>query len=281
MSLRLSLLVCLTLLAFAANSLLARFALASTSLDAASFTAIRLVSGAALLFMLVARKADSLGEHGGWSGAVSLFVYAAGFSFAYRHLDTGMGALLLFGAVQISMLGVGFYRGERFTWQQFLGFCSAVAGLVYLLAPGQNAPNALAAFLMLSAGVAWGVYSLLGRGAKNPLAMTAGNFLRAVPLSLALLFGFALHLSWNFYGVMAALASGMIASACGYALWYHTLPQLSATVAASVQLTVPIIAALLGWLVLGELWSTRLTLASLLVLGGIWVVIRGNKRAAR
>ena len=278
---RVVLLVCLTMIAFAANSLLARYALSNTTLDAATFTLIRLASGALLLALLIVRDQPRIFAEGSVPGALALFVYAAGFSFAYRELDTGVGALLLFGAVQMTMLGVGFYRGERFSIWQSIGFFAAVSGLVYLLAPGASAPAPLAAVLMLLAGVAWGVYSLLGRGARKPLAMTAGNFLFSVPLGLMLVLLFSANLQWDTRGVVAALASGMLASGCGYALWYHTLPQLTATVAASVQLTVPIIAAMLGWLILDESWSSRLSAASVLVLGGIFVVIRAGNRAAR
>ncbi|MDO6459300.1 DMT family transporter [Granulosicoccaceae sp. 1_MG-2023] len=282
MALRIIILLCVTMLAFSANSLLARYALSSTSIDPASFTLLRLASGAALLALLLSRNGRSALREGSFAGALALFIYAATLSFSYSGLDTGLGALLLFCAVQITMIGTGLWKGERFNLMQSVGFFGAMAGLVYLLAPGANAPDLHASVLMLASGFAWGVYSIMGRGSTRPLAMTAGNFLRAVPFALLLSLVFIGRTHWDSAGAAAAVASGMFASGCGYALWYHILPQLSSSVASSVQLTVPVIASMLGWLFLDELWTLRLSVASVLVLGGIYLVIRGaNKRDAR
>lgn len=267
---RLALLTALALLAFAGNSLLCRYALRSGGIDAASFTTLRLLSGAGVLWLVAlrTRRAGALGA-GDWPSALALFIYAAAFSFAYLGMSAATGALLLFGAVQLTMLARGFALGERLRARQWLGLALALAGLVWLLLPGLEAPPLLNASLMLAAGVAWGAYSLLGRGGIDPLAVTAGNFLRTVPLTLLLS-----ALAWrvalvDWPGALAALASGALASGLGYALWYAALPSLRASTAGILQLSVPVLAALGGIVLLGEPISWRFVVATALTLGGI------------
>ncbi|WP_215396003.1 DMT family transporter [Rheinheimera oceanensis] len=275
---RVVLLTLLALIAFAGNSLLCRAALAHTQIDAASFTAIRLVSGAVVLWALVAlRRAEHSGR-GNWLSALALFVYAAGFSFAYIQLNTGIGALILFGAVQTSMIACGLWRGERFSLLQWLGLLLACSGLIGLLLPGLSAPPLSGALLMLAAGVAWGVYSLRGKGAGDPLAVTSGNFIRAVPMALLLSVLLIKQASLDSAGVGYALLSGVLTSGIGYAIWYTALPLLKATTAATAQLSVPLLAALGGVLLLQEPLTLRLLLASLAILGGIALVVLAANR---
>jgi drug/metabolite transporter (DMT)-like permease len=267
------LLTALAMLAFAGNSLLCRLALRETEIDAASFTAVRLTSGALMLAVLLRLRSVSRPMAGSWPGALALFTYAAAFSFAYLHLDTGVGALLLFGAVQLSMLLWGLWRGERLPALATLGTLLAGGGLLFLLLPGASAPPLLAALLMLLAGSAWGAYSLLGRGQGDPLAVTAGNFLRATALGLLLAVPLFAQLQWDAAGLFYAVLSGALTSGIGYAIWYSALPGLRASQAATVQLSVPILAALAGSLVLGEALSLRLMLSAVAVLGGIALVL--------
>jgi drug/metabolite transporter (DMT)-like permease len=260
------------MVAFAANSLLCRFALKHTAIDAATFTSIRVVSGALVLWVLSRWRRDRLA--GDWKSAAALFVYAIAFSYAYIGLSAAMGALLLFGAVQITMIGYGHLRGERFSSMQLAGFIAAMVGVLLLLMPGITAPPLLRAALMMSAGVAWGIYSLRGRGKGNPVAVTAGNFVRAVPLAIlvsALAFDKAV---FDVAGFFLAVASGAVASAMGYVIWYMALPRLNASTAASVQLSVPVIAALGGVVLLDETLTLRLLIAAIAVLGGIALVLR-------
>lgn len=273
---RLLVLLSLTLLAFAGNSVLCRMALKETSLDAASFTTLRLLSGALMLVILVRlRSAPERNDlNGSWRGALALFAYAVLFSYAYLNLSTATGALLLFGAVQLTMIGYGLLQGERLQLRGTLGALLAFAGMVWLLLPGLTAPPLASAVLMLGAGVAWGIYSLLGRGARNPLQMTAGNFLRTVPMTLALSLLTLTFANLDAQGVWLAVASGAITSGLGYAIWYRVLPQLQATQAATVQLSVPVIAAGGGILLLQEPLTLRLILAGITVLGGIALVIK-------
>ena len=271
-------LTALAMLAFAGNSLLCRAALGEGHIDAASFTVIRLLSGAAVLWLLVRARYDVESGNGSWPSALALFVYAAGFSFAYISLETGMGALLLFGAVQATMIGYGLVKGERFTALQVLGLMLALGGLVGLLMPGLSAPPLQGALLMLAAGIAWGIYSLRGRGSGHPTRVTAGNFLRAAPLSLPLLLLGVPGADISMQGVFYAVASGGLASGLGYAIWYWVLPAWKASAAASIQLSVPVIAALGGVLWLDEMLTLRLVLASMAILGGIALVIY-QKRA--
>ena len=265
----------LAMLAFAGNSLLCRAALQHTGMDAATFTSVRLATGAATLAVLVAwRKSGPAWRAGNWPSAAALCVYAAGFSFAYVSLTAATGALLLFGAVQATMIGHGLYRGERLGALPLAGLVLAFAGIGALLLPGLSAPPLGAAALMLLAGVAWGVYSLRGRSGGDATSTTAGNFLRATPLALLLSIATLGHTAWDAPGLAYAAASGALASGVGYALWYAALPQLRATQAATVQLSVPVLAALGGVALLGEPLTLRLTLATVAILGGIGLVIR-------
>ncbi|WP_277374021.1 DMT family transporter [Pseudomonas sp. AA-38] len=279
MSARTLLLTALAMLAFAGNSLLCRLALRETEIDAASFTFIRLLSGALSLWVLLQLRHTRQPMAGNWPGALALFLYAAAFSFAYLQLDAGVGALLLFGAVQLSMLLWGLLRGERLSPLATLGTLLASAGLLALLLPGASAPPFSAALLMLIAGIAWGAYSLLGRGQGDPLAVTAGNFLRATPLAVLLAVALSNQLQWDGPGLLYALLSGALTSGIGYAIWYSALPGLRASQAATVQLSVPILAALGGSLLLGEALSLRLLLSAAAVLGGIALVLGSRQRA--
>jgi len=271
----------LALIAFAANSLLCRLALRGQAIDPATFSAIRIVSGALILGLLVRWPSDAPSASGGssWTSAGLLFLYAAPFSFAYLHLSAGTGALLLFASVQVTMVLAALARGERPRPIQWVGLILAIAGLVYLVLPGLTAPDPISAFLMFLAGVAWGLYSLRGRSTTAPLAQTAGNFARAVPMALVLCL-----VAWpvppvKASGVLWAVLSGAIASGIGYALWYAALRHLTAMTAAIVQLAVPILAGAGGVLLLGEVLTIRLAFAAVLVLGGIGMAILGRAPA--
>lgn len=276
---RIAALTSLAMVAFACNSLLCRVALKHTGIDAASFTTIRLMSGAIMLWLIVQMSRGTQTGRGSWRSAFALFVYAAGFSFAYVSLPASTGALLLFGAVQATMIGHGIWAGERLRRLQLVGLVLALGGLVGLLLPGLSAPPVLGSFLMLSAGVAWGVYSLRGKGAGDPTRVTAGNFLRAVPMAAALSVLMHGATSLDDAGVLYAVASGAVASGIGYAIWYTALPALKTTNAATVQLSVPIIASIGGTVFLDESASVRLVLASVAILGGIALVIREKQNA--
>jgi drug/metabolite transporter (DMT)-like permease len=271
-------LTALAMAAFAGNSLLCRQALSGTDIDAASFTTIRLLSGALALWLLVMLTTRRARLGGNWSSALALFAYAAGFSFAYRDLSAATGALMLFGAVQCTMVGHGLWRGERLRMPQVFGMTVAVAGLVLLLMPGLSAPSPVGAALMLLAGVAWGVYSLRGRGAGDAIGATAGNFVRAVPFGLAASWLWIADARFDAAGVALAVASGVLASGVGYAIWYTVLPALRASSAAMVQLSVPPLAAFGGVVLLDERFGWRLALASLAILGGIAVFTLARKR---
>ena len=271
----LTLLTALTLVAFAANSLLCRMALGGALIDPVSFTTLRLASGALALALLTLRRRGA--RAGSWPSGLALFAYAIAFSLAYVSLPTGTGALILFGAVQITMIGAALWAGERLTPAQWGGGLAAMGGLVYLVLPGIAAPDPLGAALMASSGIAWGVYSVRGRGAASPVAMTAGNFVRAAPLALlaSVTAIRAMHLEPR--GVLLAVTSGVVTSGLGYVLWYRALRGLSTTQAALVQLTVPIIAAFAGVVLLSEVVSARLVLSSALVLGGVMVAVLGRR----
>lgn len=275
---RLIFLVALAMTAFAANSLLCRLALKTSGIDAGSFTGLRLASGALVLWLIVRWRGPAGPAGGSWAAATALFIYAAGFSYAYIQLPTATGALLLFGAVQVTMIGVGLWRGERLHGWQMAGLGLAVSGLLVLLTPGLSAPPPDSAALMLSAGVAWGIYSLLGKRLGNPTLATAGNFLRTLPFAALLSLATLPLARLDSAGVIYALASGGLASGLGYALWYAVLPGLAATHAATVQLSVPVLAALGGILFLGETVSWSLALSSAAILGGIALVIGGKER---
>ncbi len=267
------------MIAFAGNSLLCRAALKHAGIDAASFTTIRLISGAMMLWLIVRMGRGTQTGRGNWLSAIALFVYAAFLSYAYAGLTTAMGALLLFGAVQATMIGHGIWAGERLLKLQLVGLVIALAGLVGLLLPGLSAPPLFSSILMLASGVAWGVYSLRGKGAGDALRVTAGNFLRAAPIAAALSILMVNRTSLDSAGFWCAVASGALTSGIGYSIWYTVLPALKATKAATVQLSVPVIAALGGVVFLGEPITLRLLLASVAILGGIALVILEKQRA--
>jgi LPXTG-motif cell wall-anchored protein len=273
-------LTALAMLAFAGNSLLCRAALRDSGIDPASFTALRLLAGGLVLWGLLQLRKKTVAVSGSWYGALALFVYASAFSFAYLDLDAGAGALLLFGAVQLSMTAWGVFKGERLHPFQIAGMALAGAGLLVLLLPGTNTPSMSASLLMLLAGTAWGVYSLLGRGVADPLAATAGNFIRACPFAAVLCLLSLDRLGWDPAGIIYALLSGGVASGIGYAIWYAALPGLAATQAASVQLSVPLLTALAGSLLLGETLTVTLMAAGVAILGGIALVLRFKRQIA-
>ena len=272
--LRVLALTVLAMLAFAGNSLLCRLALKTTAIDAASFTSIRLVSASLLLSCLVVANRSSVVKNGNWPSALALFVYAAGFSFAYVKLPAATGALLLFGAVQATMISYGLCKGERLLGLRLGGFLLALGGLVILMLPGLSAPPLGSATLMLLAGVAWGAYTLRGKGAVNPMAVTAGNFVRTVPMALGVSLIMAHQFSIDRAGLTYAVLSGALTSGLGYAIWYKVLPALKATNAATVQLSVPVIAALGGAVLLGEPLTGLMLGASGAILLGILLVLR-------
>jgi drug/metabolite transporter (DMT)-like permease len=268
----------LALVAFATNSVLCRIALQSGTIDAASFSAIRLTGGAAtLLFVTVWTRNGSLPATPSWTSAGMLFLYAVPFSFAYTRLTAGTGALILFGCVQVTMMTAALWTGERPAFLHWFGLGLALGGLVYLILPGLAAPPLASAGLMAVAGISWGVYSLRGRGSASPLAQTTSNFVRSVPLALAVSFvAFPLfHVERE--GALLALASGMLASGLGYVVWYLALRSLTATVAGVVQLAVPILAAAGGVIFLKEILSSRLVISAAMILGGIAVALFGRE----
>jgi len=275
---RLATLTALALLGFAANSLLCRQALGDSAIDAASFTTIRLASGAVVLMAITRMRSGRWRGSGSFSGAAALFAYAAAFSWAYLRLEAGTGALILFGAVQLTMLGWGIRRGERPGPVEWLGLAVAVAGFVALTRPGGDAPDAIGSGLMVTAGVAWGVYSLLGRGAARPLVTTTDNFVRALPFAAALSLATLATIDVTVRGALLAATSGAIASGIGYSLWYAALPHMPATRAAILQLAVPAIAAAGGVVVLGETLSTRILLSAAAILGGVGLALVGRRR---
>ena len=272
-------LTALAMLAFAGNSLLCRVALKSTGIDAASFTSIRLISAALTLWLVVRLSSQTNSGKGNWPSAIALFAYAAGFSFAYINLTAATGALLLFGAVQTTMIAHGIWRGERLLNLQLLGLVLALGGLVGLTLPGLSAPPLLSSLLMIGAGAAWGIYSLRGKGAGDPTLVTAGNFLRTVPITIALSLLMMTHFTWDSAGIWYAITSGALTSGIGYAIWYKALPALKATQAATVQLSVPVIAAVGGIILLDETISLRLILASIAIISGIALVNFDKKKA--
>jgi drug/metabolite transporter (DMT)-like permease len=276
---KLVLLAALAMTAFAANSLLCRMALVETDIDPASFTFWRLTSGALMLTLLVVMRNQKPLQEGNMASAIALFVYAAGFSFAYVSMTTGAGALLLFGAVQVTMISWGLFKGERMSALQWGGFLLALIGLILLLLPNAAVPQLSSALMMLAAGIAWGVYSLKGKGAKFPIEATAGNFIRATPLALVLLVIFWPGGEFHAEGMAYAVASGAIASALGYALWYSILVHIAAIKAATLQLSVPVLAVFAGWVFLDETVTLRIILSSLAVIGGVAMVIWVKKIA--
>jgi len=278
LSARVLILTLAAMIAFASNSLLCRAALKQTSIDAASFTFVRVFSGAVVLWLVtnlrrMIRTTRDVGVGGNWISALALFLYAAGFSFAYVDVAAGTGALLLFGAVQATMILWGLHKGERLRAIQIVGLVVAMTGLVVLLFPGLSAPPLFGSILMLGAGVAWGIYSLRGKRERNPVTATTGNFVRAVPFAAAVSIIFLRWLDLDIAGVIYAIISGAITSGLGYVIWYSVLPSLKAASAATVQLSVPVLAATGGILLLGEPITLRYVLASIAVLGGIALVV--------
>ena len=268
------------MIAFAGNSLLDRFALKHTAIDAASFTSIRIISGAIALGLIVRMRGGAQSAVGSWYSALALFGYAACFSFAYISLPTATGALLLFSAVQATMIGYGLWSGERLRERQVAGLVCAFGGLVALLLPGLSTPPLFGSVLMLSAGVCWGIYSLRGKGAGDPINVTAGNFLRAVAFTAVLS---AVMIPWSSLdssGILYAVISGALTSGVGYTIWYTALRGLNAASAATVQLSVPVIAAIGGILFLNETITLHLAIASIAILGGIAMVIFDKQRLA-
>jgi drug/metabolite transporter (DMT)-like permease len=276
---RVFVLTLLAMIAFAGNSLLCRLALKDTSIDAATFTSIRIISGALILWLIVRMRGGTHSATGSWLSALALFLYAGGFSFAYVSLPAGTGALLLFGAVQVTMIGYGLWAGELLRKQQAAGLMFAFGGLIGLLLPGLSAPPLQGSVLMLGAGVAWGIYSLRGTSSGDATRITAGNFLRAVPFAAALSVAMLPWASLDSSGFWYAISSGALASGLGYAIWYTALKGLRTTSAATVQLSVPVIAAVGGIIFLGEQLTARLLITSAAILGGIALVIFDKRHA--
>jgi drug/metabolite transporter (DMT)-like permease len=263
--------------AFAANSLLCRMALGQRLIDAGSFTSLRILAGALMLGLITAPRWRTSRPVPRWSAAAALSCYMVCFSFAYRTLSAGTGALLLFGAVQLTMFAAALRSGETIPAMSWTGLFMAFAGLIWLVSPGVTAPDPIGAALMALAGLAWGVYSLLGRDASDPLQATASNFFYSLPVAIALsAFLFFDDTGPTRPGVLLAVASGALASGLGYAIWYAAVKGLKASQAATVQLSVPVIAALGGAVLLAEPFTARLAVATALTLGGIWLVLRGR-----
>lgn len=268
------------LVAFAFNSILCRLALQSVEIDAASFTAVRLISGALTLLIinsLTAKKAAA--AQGSWLSAFFLFAYAICFSFAYTSLTTATGALVLFGCVQATMIFAALVRGERPSILEWLGLLSALGGLIYLVFPGLAAPPPFSSFLMVIAGMSWGFYTLRGKKSIDPLADTTGNFLRSVPMIFIAALPFLMQMHASAKGVILAIVSGAVASGLGYSVWYAALRYHTATRAAILQLSVPILAAIGGVIFLSEKISIRLLLAALMILGGIAAAVSRRKHS--
>ncbi len=300
---RIFLLTGLAMIAFATNSLLCRAALKQTAIDPATFTFVRILSGAVALWLILQSRRKLIVDRtppplvdsssgssqvtahwslrsGSWASAAALFIYAAGFSFAYVTLSAGTGALLLFGAVQATMILWGFRTGERLDPIQIIGIVSALAGLIVLVFPGISAPPLAGSIFMLAAGIAWGVYSLRGRTASDAAAATAGNFLRALPFAVLTSVLAIKATRFDSLGVTYAIISGAITSGLGYVIWYSALSGLKAASAATVQLSVPVLAATGGILLLHEPITLRYVIASVAVLGGIALVIIEKQRTS-
>jgi drug/metabolite transporter (DMT)-like permease len=275
-------LTAITMVAFASNSLLCRLALAPGLIDAASFTSIRIASGALTLWLIVrlARRSPAA-PGGGWMSPVFLFLYANAFSYAYLTLPAGLGALILFGCVQATMIVAALHAGERPRALEWTGLAIALAGLAVLTRPGLTAPPPAGSALMALAGIAWGVYSLRGRGSRNALVATGRNFMRAVPFALVAAIVFFSRRHAHPHGVMLAVASGALASGVGYAIWYAALRGLTATRAATVQLSVPVIAAIGGVLLLNEGVTVRLLVSAAMILGGIGIALAARSSPSR
>lgn len=276
---QIAVLTILAMLAFAGNSLLCRLAFKTTNIDAATFTSVRLTAAAITLWCLLRLRGQQSRGHGNWPSAFALFIYAAGFSFAYINLTAATGALLLFGSVQLSMISFGLWKGERLSGLQMLGLLCACGGLVALVLPGLATPPLPNSILMICAGCAWGIYSLRGRGAVDSTVTTAGNFLRTIPITAVLSVLCYSHAVIDNSGIVFAVASGAVTSGIGYAVWYKVLPNLKTRNAATVQLSVPVLAAAGGMLLLGEPLTLRFILSSLVILSGIALVIFEKSKA--
>lgn len=270
-----SLCTLLALIAFAGNSVLCRLALGDNTIDAASFTLIRLLSGIIVLALILkcTNTSSAAESKGSWTAAGLLFVYAAAFSFAYVSLDTGVGALVLFGAVQITMILAGVFGGKRLHFSECFGLVVAFLGFVYLVLPSLSLPSRTGFALMAVAGIAWGFYTLAGKRSTQPLSDTAYNFLRTLPLCVILLIFSYQDSSLSRTGVLLAIVSGGLASGLGYTVWYIALSGLSSIQAAALQLLVPPMAAIGGVWFASELFTLRLAVASIMILGGVAVVI--------
>jgi drug/metabolite transporter (DMT)-like permease len=274
-------LTAVTLCAFAANSVLARMALGAGAADPAGFTVVRLVSGALALWLIMAARGSGARpwRSGSWISAWWLFLYAAGFSFAYVSLPTGTGALVLFAAVQVTMILSGLRQGERPGPLQWVGLVVAMGGLVLLVAPGVTAPSPVGSFLMAAAGAAWGLYSVRGRGSRDPIAATAGNFARSVPMVAVVAAAMVPSIALTQRGFLLAVMSGAVASGLGYVLWYAALRGLSTTQASIVQLVVPVLAAVAGVVLLSEHLTPRLVVSGIAILSGVAVAVSAGRRA--
>jgi len=271
------------MLAFAANSLLAREALGTVSIEAAGYTAVRIISGAVVLYGLMRRgltvsRGTGPALPGDWWAATALFVYAIAFSAAYLSLGAATGALILFSSVQASMVTFGLVRGDRPSVQEIIGFAIAFAAFVYLILPGVGRPDPVGCMLMIASGVAWAVYTLRGRGARDPIGQTAGNFVRASAFCLPLAVFAYFNETTSTTGALLALASGVIASGLGYAIWYTALRGLTTFQAALIQLSVPVIAAFGAILFLSEQLTLHFVVAGACVIGGIALAILAKQQ---
>ncbi|MBL4765002.1 MAG: DMT family transporter [Colwellia sp.] len=276
--LKTSLLTGLALIAFAANSVLCRLALGNGAIDASSFTVIRLLSGAIALFIILSIKGSNQGvsSKGSWTAGLMLFLYAITFSYAYLSVDTGTGALILFGSVQITMIMLSLISGTRLHLIEWSGVFIAFTGFIYLMLPNITTPSINGFILMTVAGISWGIYTLKGRSSKNPLMDTTYNFLRTIPF-VALLAVFSMqNISYSTEGIVLALISGAITSGVGYTIWYIALGGLSSTQAAVIQLSVPVIAAIGGVVFVSEIITIRLVISATVVLSGILMVVLGK-----
>ncbi len=265
----------LALLAFAGNSIFSRLALGDEAIDAASFTAIRLSSGAVFLLFIIVLKTPKTAilSHGSWSAAFFLFLYAATFSLAYLSLDTGLGALILFGCVQVTLIIASIIKGNKLAFKEWAGFTIALLGLTILLLPGASAPPLSGFLLMLIAGVSWGGYTLCGKGSTTPLFDTTSNFIKALPMAAIMLLFFIDGAVISNTGVVLAIVSGAITSGLGYAIWYAALREITVTQAAIFQLLVPIIATIAGIIFADESITTNFIISSVLILGGILLFV--------
>lgn len=278
-----SILTVLALIAFAANSVLCRLALGNEAIDASSFTGIRLLSGAITLFILLSLQGDNkaASSKGSWAASFALFLYAITFSYAYLSLDTGTGALILFGAVQITIIVLSFMAGTRLHFIEWSGVLLAFTGFVYLIFPNITTPSMNGFILMTVSGVSWGIYTLKGRNSKSPLMDTTYNFVRSIPFVAILLMFTMQNASYSSEGIILALVSGAITSGVGYTIWYIALGSLSSTQAAVIQLSVPVIAAIGGVFFVSEVITMRLVISATVVLSGILMVVLGKAYFAK